>query len=96
MKDQKNCKDDSQFVIALDGLDLSDDQKQGLNKELQKTVMHYLADNVKQPIVLAPRNGPNLLPDFGFGFGRPFIWGIIIEGWRHHIDSLRNGFNQVG
>jgi|GEM_PF-1842939 len=95
MKDLKNCKDDSQFVIALDGLDLTDDQKQGLNKELQKTVMHFLADNVKAPVVISPRSGQRN-QDFGFIWDRPFIWGIIIEDWHFNINKLKNGLEQIG
>ncbi|GLU51676.1 hypothetical protein [Dyadobacter frigoris] len=81
-------KVENQFLVSLEGLHLSEDQKKRINEGIQEIVMKELAhmDALKEYGV-GKKKGP-----FDFGGLHPFIWGIWWDDARNRIIQIGNGF----
>lgn len=81
-------KAENQFLVSLEGLHLSEDQKKRINAGIQEIVMKELAhmDALKEYGV-GKKKGP-----FDVGGLNPFIWGIWWDDVRNRIILNGNGF----
>lgn len=82
---------ENQFVVSLEGIKLSNEQKQRINKGLKEVVMKELGNmDLVNDVVLkkSKPNVPILLGD------RPFIWGIILKNLQEQIEVVSHQANQ--
>ena len=76
---------ENQFVVSLEGIKLSNEQKQRINKGLKEVVMKELGNMDLANDVVLKKNNINLPILIG---DRPFPWGIILKNLKEQFEVV--------
>ncbi len=88
----KKLKDDAHFVVSLDGLNLSDEKIEKINRGIRDVVLKEIASiDTKGDLVMNKRLDLNPKT---VGFKFPILWGIWLEDFGRRFERF-NLMNQL-